>query len=185
MANTPINNPTKGFEVVAIRVSAKSLPKILKEAPIKPIEAAEEISAETYRGEVFYVVEEMPSFQGNVDHKEFRMHIARNLIYPKAAAEQGVEGKLFVKFIVTKEGKVEVPDQEKLAQVEAKPIDEVVVVAYRSLNEDDPKPDDKYIQLLKDEVKRVVLTSPDWIPGKQGGKAVDVIFTFPVTFALQ
>ena len=156
-----------------------------KDAPIKPIEAAEEISADTYRGEVFYIVEEMPTFNGGEDYMEFRKHIAKNLMYPTEATEQGVEGKIFIKFIVTHEGRVEVPDQEKLAQVEGKSIDEVVVAAYRGLNEDDPKPDEKYIQMLKDEVKRVVLSSPDWKPGKQRGKAVDVMFTFPVTFALQ
>jgi protein TonB len=39
--------------------------------------------------------------------------------------------------------------------------------------------------MLKKEVIRVVSSSPDWKPGKQGGKAVDVIFTFPVSFILQ
>jgi hypothetical protein len=37
VAKTPINSPTKGFDVVAIRLSANSLPKILNEAPINPI----------------------------------------------------------------------------------------------------------------------------------------------------
>ena len=78
-----------------------------------------------------------------------------------------------------------VPDQETMAEIEGKPIDEVVVAAYRKISDDTEEPDEKYIQMLKDEVKRVVLTSPDWTPGKQRGKAVKVIFTFPVTFALQ
>jgi hypothetical protein len=61
----------------------------------------------------------------------------------------------------------------------------VVVVAYQSTQEDAPAPEEKYIQMLKDEVKRVVSSSPDWKPGKQNGQAVNVIFTFPVNFALQ
>jgi bla regulator protein blaR1 len=156
-----------------------------KDAPIVPIEPAEEISADTYRGEVFYIVEEMPTFNGSEDLSEFRMYIARNLKYPTEAAAQGVVGKITVKFIVTHEGKVEIPDQNKLAQIEAKAIDEVVVVAYKRLQENENLPEEKYIQMLKDEVKRVVSSSPDWKPGKQRGKAVDVLFTFPVTFALQ
>jgi DNA repair photolyase len=155
-----------------------------KDAPIEAIDPAEEIAAQAAEQQVFNVVEEMPTFNGE-EAIEFRKHIARNLKYPPEAAEQGVTGKIFIKFIVTREGKVEVPDQEKIAQIEGKPIDEVVVTAYRKIQEDVEEPDEKYIQMLKDEVKRVVLTSPDWKPGKQRGIAVDVIFTFPVTFALQ
>lgn len=155
-----------------------------KDAPIEAIEPAEEIASQAPEMQVFTVVDEMPTFNGE-EAKEFRMHIARNLKYPPEAAEHGVTGKIFIKFIVDKEGKVVVPDQETIAEIEGKPIDEVVVVAYRKISDDAEKPAEEYIQMLKDEVKRVVLTSPDWKPGKQGGKAVKVIFTFPVTFALQ
>ncbi len=134
--------------------------------------------------EVFYVVDEMPTFNGG-EPIDFRMHIARNLKYPKEAIEAGAVGKIFIKFIVNKEGKVIVPDQETVAKIEGKPLDEVVVAAYRTLEENDPAPDEKYINMLKEEVTRVVSESPDWTPGKKGGKNVNVIFTFPVTFALQ
>jgi hypothetical protein len=39
--------------------------------------------------------------------------------------------------------------------------------------------------MLKEEAIRVISSSPDWEPGKQRGKAVNVMFTFPITFALQ
>ena len=61
----------------------------------------------------------------------------------------------------------------------------MVVVAYRHVNENAEEPEEKYIQMLKDEVRRVVLSSPDWTPGKQRGTAVNVMFTFPVNFVLQ
>jgi beta-lactamase regulating signal transducer with metallopeptidase domain len=160
-----------------------------KEGPVKPIEPAEEIaeavsSTEISQEDVFLVVEEMPSFNGG-EPVEFRKYIVQNLVYPQEAIKQGVIGKVIIKFIVNKEGKVVIPDQETLAKVEGKPLDEVVVVGYRTLNEDDLTPDDKYIKLLKEEVVRVVSSSPDWEPGKQRGEAVNVMFTFPVTFALQ
>ena len=155
-----------------------------KDAPIDTIEPVEEIAADAPEMQVFTVVEEMPTFNGE-EAVEFRKHIARNLQYPPEAVEQGVTGKIFIKFIVNKEGKVVVPDQETIAKIEGKPIDEVVVAAYRKIAEDAEEPAEEYIQMLKDEVKRVVLTSPDWTPGKQRGKAVDVIFTFPITFTLQ
>ncbi len=135
--------------------------------------------------ELFFIVEEMPTFNGGDPAKEFRKFIARNLRYPKEAAENGVTGKIFIKFIVTKTGELVIPDPEYLAQQESKPLDEVVVVAYRSVSEAASIPEEKYIELLKDEVIRVVSESPDWEPGKQRGKAVNVQYTFPVTFALQ
>jgi hypothetical protein len=78
-----------------------------------------------------------------------------------------------------------IPDQESLAKIEGKPLDEVVVVSFRSLEEDAEMPDEKYIELLKQEVIRVVSSSPDWEPGRQRGQAVNVIYTFPVNFVLQ
>lgn len=155
-----------------------------KDAPIKDIDPAEEITAKAPEMEVFTKVEEMPTFNGE-EAIEFRMYIAKNLIYPDEAAEAGATGKIFIKFIVDKEGKVVLPEEEALAQIEGKSIDEVVVVSYRKINEGAEEPEEKYIQMLKDEVKRVVLSSPAWTPGKQGGKAVNVMFTFPVNFVLQ
>jgi beta-lactamase regulating signal transducer with metallopeptidase domain len=156
-----------------------------KDAPIEQIEPAEEIAAEASDMQVFTVVEEMPTFNGGEAAIEFRRYIARNLMYPAEASAQGVTGKIVIKFIVDKEGKVVIPDQETMAKIEGKPLDEVVVAAYRKISEDAKEPDEKYIQMLKDEVKRVVSTSPDWTPGMQRGNAVNVMYTFPVTFVLQ
>ena len=69
--------------------------------------------------------------------------------------------------------------------MEGKALDEVVVVTYRPLKEDAATPDEKYIQMLKDEAIRVVSGSPDWTPGKQKGKTVNVMFTFPINFVLK
>lgn len=167
-----------------------------KDAPVNPIEPAEVIAADKTSSEMvqdalentdlFYIVEEMPTFNGDETNKEFRMYIARNLKYPPEAAEAGVTGKILITFVVSNEGKVLIPDEEFLAKnPPASPIDKVVVVAYRTLAEDESQPDEKYIKMLKDEVIRVVSSSPDWEPGKQRGKAVNVMYTFPVTFALQ
>jgi hypothetical protein len=162
-----------------------------KETPIQTIEDLDEIkNAEASKSEqdlgpaLYFVVEEMPTFNGE-EAVEFRRYIAQNVKYPPEASEQGVTGKIFIKFIINKEGKVVVPDQETLAKLNGCPIDEVVVASYRKLQEDAEDPDEKYIQMLKDEAIRVVSGSPDWTPGKQRGKAVDVQFTFPISFALQ
>ncbi len=151
---------------------------------MEAIETTEEVAKKAAESQVFYVVEEMPTFQGEEAH-EFRMYIAKNLKYPEEAKENGVTGKIFIKFIVTKDGTVKVPDQETLSKIEGKEMDEVVVVTYRTLENEDATPDEKYIDLLREEVIRVVTSSPAWEPGKQRGQAVEVMYTFPVSFALQ
>ena len=155
-----------------------------KDAPIEAIEPAEEITAQTPEMEVFQVVEEMPTFNGEAA-TEFRRFIAQNLTYPEEAFEHGATGRIIIIFIVDKEGKVVIPDQETMAKIEGKPIDEVVVVSYRKLKEDAEEPAEKYIEMFKKEVIRVISSSPDWTPGKQRGQAVNVMFTFPVNFVLQ
>ena len=106
--------------------------------------------------EVFYIVEDMPTFNGGEPATEFRKYIAQNLRYPEIAAENGISGRVIVQFAVNKVGTV---------------VDAVVV---RSV---DPA--------LDKEAVRVVMTSPKWAPGKQRGKAVKVLFTFPINFVLQ
>ena len=60
--------------------------------------------------EVFYVVEEMPAFNGE-EPGQFRKYIAQNVRYPKEAAKHGVGGKVYIKFIVDSRGKVIIPDE--------------------------------------------------------------------------
>jgi len=106
--------------------------------------------------EVFYIVEDMPTFNGGDPATEFRKYIAQNLRYPEIAAENGISGRVIVQFAVSRNGQV---------------VDAVVV---RSV---DPA--------LDKEAIRVVMSSPKWTPGKQRGKAVKVLFTFPINFVLQ
>jgi protein TonB len=106
--------------------------------------------------EVFYIVEDMPTFNGGDPATEFRKYIASNLRYPEIAAENGISGRVIIQFAVNKVGIV---------------VDAVVV---RSV---DPA--------LDKEAVRVVMSSPKWTPGKQRGKAVKVLFTFPINFVLQ
>jgi protein TonB len=106
--------------------------------------------------EVFYIVEDMPTFNGGDPAVEFRKYIAQNLQYPEIAAENGVSGRVIVQFAVDRTGRV---------------VDAVVV---RSVD-----------AALDKEAIRVVMSSPKWTPGKQRGKAVKVLFTFPINFVLQ
>ena len=118
---------------------------------IVEFEEEEEVAEE----EVFFIVEDMPSFQGK-GQEGFRTWIAKNLRYPEIAAENGISGKVYVQFAVNSKGQV---------------VDAVVVRGV------DPA--------LDKEAARVVMESPKWAPGKQRGKAVKVQFTFPINFVLQ
>lgn len=106
--------------------------------------------------DVFVKVEDMPTFNGGDPAIEFWKYIVSNLKYPEIAAENGVMGKVTIKFVVNSQGRV----------VDA----EIVKGA-------DPA--------LDKEALRVVMSSPLWTPGKQRGKAVNVMFFFPINFVLQ
>ncbi|UCG28654.1 MAG: energy transducer TonB [Bacteroidales bacterium] len=110
---------------------------------------------EAEEAEIFFIVEDMPSFQGK-GQEGFREWIAKNLRYPEIAAENGISGRVFVQFVVEPDGSV----------------NKVEVI--RGV---DPA--------LDKEAIRVVSSSPKWEPGKQRGKPVRVSYTFPIVFVLQ
>jgi len=110
---------------------------------------------EEEEAEIFYIVEDMPSFKGE-GLNGFRNWVMKNLQYPEIAAENGISGTVYVQFVVEPTGLVN------------------KVTIMRSV---DPS--------LDKEAIRVVKTSPKWTPGKQRGKPVRVAFTFPIKFVLQ
>jgi hypothetical protein len=151
------------------------------------VKTAPDEATAPYEEELFFVVEEMPQWNDGTDMiTNTRNFIAQNLTYPKEAIENNVEGKIFIQFIVNSKGEVIIPDPAMLPpELNKGKENEVVVVGYRTINEEDAMPDEKYIQLLKDEAVRVMNEVPDMIPGKQRGKAVSVVFTMPIVFKLQ
>jgi TonB family protein len=106
---------------------------------------------------VYYKAEVNPAFPGG--QKALTAYLHDNLVYPNEAQDQGIEGTVFVDFVVLADGS----------------INEVEV-----LND----PSDDIDQRLIDEAVRVISIMPDWTPGKQHGKTVDVKFSLPVTFQL-
>ncbi|MEN8229995.1 MAG: M56 family metallopeptidase [Bacteroidota bacterium] len=178
--------PLTSIAFFFVACTDKDTGPMVEEANESEMIIANSNSSDEFDGELFFIVEEMPFFGEEGDPiMNFRRYIAQNLMYPKEAVEQGVTGKIFIRFVVTETGEVVIPDAELMADVDQKPLDEVVVASYRTLEEDQEKPEQKYIDQLKEEVIRVISSSPKWTPGKQRGKAVNVMYTFPVTFALQ
>jgi len=104
--------------------------------------------------EIFFIVEEMPEFPGG--EQALRQFISNSIDYPKVAQEKGIQGKVYVTFVVTKDGNV------------------ANATIARGV---DPS--------LDSEALRVVNSLPKWKPGKQRGQAVNVSYTVPINFKLQ
>jgi protein TonB len=104
--------------------------------------------------QIFVVVEDMPEFPGG--ELALRKWIASHIEYPVIAAENGIQGKVYVTFVVDKDGSVS---------------------NARITRGVDPS--------LDQEALRVVNSLPKWKPGMQRGKPVRVSYTVPINFQLQ
>lgn len=100
---------------------------------------------------IFMVVEDMPQFPGGNVTK----WIAKNVKYPQLAQENGIQGKVSIKFVIEKDGSI--TDVQVSRGVDAS---------------------------LDREAVRVIKAMPKWKPGKQRGKAVRVSYTLPINFQL-
>jgi protein TonB len=114
-----------------------------------------DLSAQTVGNtDVLFVADEMPSFPGG--QKAMMDALWKNISYPGDALEKGgIQGKVIVRFIVTKEGKVIQPTISK--------------GLYPSLD---------------NEVLKAISKMPNFIPGKVAGKPVNVWYAIPITFKL-
>ena len=121
------------------------------EVKYTPVEVEEE---EVEEQQIFQVVEEMPEFPGGM--AECMKFLSKNIKYPPISAENGIQGRVIVQFVVNQDGSI---------------VDPVVVRGVDSH--------------LDKEALRVIQMMPKWKPGKQRGKAVRVKYTVPVMFRLQ
>ncbi len=102
---------------------------------------------------VFDVVEETPEFIGGIE--KLYEYLSNNINYPEQAKENGIQGKVFVQFVVWKDGTIK----------------DVKVVKGTH-------------KLLDKEALRVITKMPVWKPGKQRGKNVNARFTLPIKFRI-
>lgn len=116
-----------------------------------PVEIEEE---EVVEQEIFTIVEEMPEFPGGMT--KLADYLAKNIKYPQMARESGIQGRVFVQFVVEPDGSVS------------------NVAVMRSLGGG-----------CDEEAMRVVKSMPKWKAGKQRGKPVRVSYILPVNFKLQ
>ena len=113
----------------------------------------------------FAIIEDVPIFPGcesvskserrNCFQDKINQHIRRNFRYPEIAQEMGIQGRVYVNFIIAKDGSI-------------------TNIRMRG-------PDKN----LENEAQRIISRLPQMTPGKQRGRAVRVPFSIPITFRLQ
>ena len=113
----------------------------------------------------FAVIEDVPIFPGcekvakserrNCFQEKMNTHIRKNFRYPEIAQEMGIQGRVYVNFIIAKDG---------------------------SISNIRMRGPDKNLEA---EAQRIISKLPQMIPGKQRGRPVRVPFSIPITFRLQ
>lgn len=103
---------------------------------------------------VFVIAEQMPEFIGGAT--DFNSFVAKNMVYPETALEMGVEGSVYLGFIVNKDSSIS--DIKMLKTV--------------------------HESLAKEAIKVLQLTDKMWKPGKQNGNLVRVEMRVPIKFRL-
>lgn len=124
------------------------------------------------------VLPEFPGGQG-----EMWSWISKNIKYPQEALDYGVEGRVYIQFVVEKNGSI-----SNIKPITGPGGRAVVVTAYKAKN-DTPEElkkegEDKGRQALQEEALRVVKAMPKWTPGRDKGKPVRTKFVLPVAFRL-
>ena len=114
----------------------------------------------------FDSVEQIPMFKNCSDttldafdcfNQEMQKHITENFRYPEKALDRGIEGSLNVSFVIDSYGEIK----------------NVTIIG------------ENVHKILKKEAERIVGLLPDFVPGKQNNKSIDVLYEFPIVFSLE
>lgn len=114
---------------------------------------AEVVSTESDEDKIFTVVEQSAEYPGGLE--AMAKFLQKNMKYPAIARRMGIEGSVFVSFVIDKEGVIS--DIQVIKGISAE---------------------------CDKEAARVIKLMPPWKPGKQNGKAVKCRFVLPVKFKL-
>ena len=139
------DTPTEVFKDTAAKTASQNTKTNTNQLTGQP--------AKEYDGEVYQIVEQMPEFPGG--DQKLMEYISNNIRYPQVAREKGIQGRVFVGFIVEPDGNI---SNVKTTQSIGGGCDE--------------------------EAVRVVKSMPKWKPGKQKGQAVRVGYQIPISFRL-
>jgi len=153
IASVSVYKGEKAMELFAEKYGEKTVKEGV--VVIKTKAAQAKIIKPSLNGEeVFFIVEDMPVFPGG--ETALKKYIAQSIKYPEESLNKGIEGKVFISFVVDKNGNV------RNAKV---------------VRGADP--------LLDEEALRVINSLPRWKPAMQKGERVNVAYTVPINFTLQ
>ena len=146
-----------GHDVVELSMARTSMPGTSVNSIVGAVGGvgfSDGVEEEMEEEEVFVVVEDDPEFPGGVD--SLKAFIERNLVYPQLAKDNKIEGKVYVTFVVEKDGSIS------------------GVKVLRDIGYG-----------CGAEAIRVVMKMPKWNPGKHRGKPVRVQYNLPIVFKLK
>jgi len=137
-----------------IKINGETLEKInARQIREEAIEIAVEVDTAWSSDYIFTVVENSSQFQGGFG--KFKEYVDSNLIYPKSSGKKPISGKVFVEFVINKDGS----------------IDDSTIKVVQGLNEYCDK-----------EALRLMKECPDWTPGTIKGQPVKQKLVVPITF---
>ena len=129
------------------------------------IEEVEVLEEEVDVDVPFAIIEDVPLFPGcervkksqrrKCFQEKMARHISKNFRYPEIAQEMGIQGRVYVQFVIDKDG---------------------TITGIRTRGPD---------KNLEKEANRIIAKLPKMTPGKQRGRPVRVPFSIPITFRLQ
>ena len=131
----------------------KTTPAVKSTTKTGKITAERSAPKKVFKGKVYDIVDEMPSFPGGLE--ELYKWIYNNVQYPEVARENGIEGRVILKFIIEKDGSLR---------------DSTVIHSVHPM--------------VDREALRLVGQMPKWHPGKRAGVPVRVRYCLPIKFKL-
>lgn len=158
--NQPTDEPPSIDELKGKEVGPKTIegtdPATVAPPDLAPVAGAATIGNEVVTAKPYIWVEQMPELPGGGGQPAIVAAIQKAVRYPPAAIRNGVEGKVYVNFVVNAQGEVV----------------DIKVVKGLGMG-------------LDEETIRAINSLPEFIPGKQNGREVSVSFTVPITFKIQ
>lgn len=132
--------------------AASIIEEVVDTVPVDEAKVVGTLSSDLY-DEVFVVTDEDPMFPGGMD--SLYAFLKANIQYPEEAKKDSIEGRVFVQFVIEKDGSINPQTIRVLRDIGGG---------------------------CGEKVKRVIQLMPRWIPGRQNGKVVRCNYNLPVTF---
>lgn len=160
----------------SITVNGKAVKKILLQG--------QEVYNDDDDDPVFEVTEEPAQYPGG--QAALMQFLAQNIRYPKIAAENGVQGRVLVQFVIEKDGSLSnFAVVKKSGDIITKNAQNGITVNAQGSATEESKIPQEAFDALNAEAVRVLREMPKWIPAKQRGQEVRMRYTLPITFRLQ